>query len=616
MSSAAAAVARPTMSFHSDPAGHARPTAPSPLDLGDVAARIERRLAAGRWEEDRLLDRVQYPSYATDGVEPPIAPEAAAEVATFALGLSGKRRDARRGGRVSRLVAHFALAAMLALTGLTVGCDESDSDSGPSSALVSTKDLGSLSGVGGAITAPARQEPARFTQLVLLDPGNAATRWALLAPLEGLSGDLQGVAPVLVDREGADLQKAGTVYDVPAQPIPVGSRDGASQFLDPLDAAEANGASFDGDVQAIKDRLLLRWRTDERFGAATRAIAGQPTVLDAAYNAQAAYAAGGAHTYLDGVVLRVDLDHPVLQVADRALLESGKPLRTEDVVYVAIRAGERSLYNPGQVVALRNVAVDRQEAAEGGQTTAVYVANAALDGARVEPTGTVDLQSLLDARLKRTDADLAIQAQELGAAEAGPTPQATPAPATGQTTVVREYRGPSFVDDLLVWWWLSNSGWYRGSSYTVVNPPPSPTRPRGDYYYVPPSTGPSTSQAPAQTTSRSTVLQSARNAVSGQASGTGGGTAATAKAAADSSARVSAATNKAASLAGQVSSSSAGKSVASVSSKSSSPAARSSGSITSSSRSSGSSVTSGSSSVSRGSSGGFGGSGAKGGGAS
>src|SRR5205807_6225961 len=123
--------------------------------------------------------------------------------------------------------------------------------------------------------------------------------------------------------------------------------------------------------------------------------AGQPTVLDASYNAAAAAAAGGTHTYTNGVVLRVEPDKPVLAVIDRALLESGLPTRAEDVVYVAIRSSEQSLYNPGQVVNLRDVAVNQQSTDVNGQATTVFVANAALDGARVEPTGNVDLQSLL-----------------------------------------------------------------------------------------------------------------------------------------------------------------------------------------------------------------------------
>src|SRR4029077_1301419 len=153
--------------------------------------------------------------------------------------------------------------------------------------------------------------------------------------------------------------------------------------------------------------------------------AGQPSVLDAAYNAAAAVSAGGTHTYLNGVVLRVEPDNPVLQVIDRSLLESGAPTRAEDVVYVAIRASERSLYDPGQVVNLRDVVVDKQTTDVNGQPTTVYVANAALDGARVEPTGKVDLQALLQPRLHRVDQDVALEGQTAAATPAaGATPQA------------------------------------------------------------------------------------------------------------------------------------------------------------------------------------------------
>ena len=166
------------------------------------------------------------------------------------------------------------------------------------------------------------------------------------------------------------------------------------------------------------------WQQDERYLAATRAIKGEPTVLDAAYNAEAAANAGGTHTYQNGVVLRVEPDQPVLQVIDKALLESGKPTRAEDVVYVAIRPNEKSLYEPGTVVNLRDVVMDRQQTDVDGQPTTLYVANAALDGARVEPTGKVDLQALLQPRLQRVDQDLAAQAQDPGT-QTGAAPAAT-----------------------------------------------------------------------------------------------------------------------------------------------------------------------------------------------
>ncbi len=579
------------------------------IDLEQVAARVERNLAAAAWGRD-WPSSVSADPAARRGSDAFDA-DAAAEVAAFAMRLGGKRRAGSRGGRLSRLVAHFALAAIVGLTAATAGCE---SDSGPDT--VDVQSLPSAPGSAATVAASPQTDQARFTDLVLIDPGGGS-RWALMAPRSALAGDVSTVQPVLVDNDGANLQTPGAVYTVPALPIGVGTRDGPSQYLDPLDSAILGDGRYSGDVAQLDQRLLDRWRTDERFAAAVRSIEARPSVLDAAYNAEAASAAGGTHTYADGVVLRVDPDNPVLQVVDRGLLESGKPLRPEDVVYVAVRSGERSLYEPGTVVTLRDVVMDRQQTTDNGQTQTFYVANAALEGARVEPTGQVDLQANLQQRLQRTDADLAIQAQELGA-EASPTALPTLTARAGQPVVVNSYRGPSFVDDLLIYWWLSNSGWYRGPSYTVTTPPSNPTRPTGDYYYVPPPSGSSSTTASggAQTASRSEALQAARNAVSGQAAGTGGGTAATTKAASEASARVSAATNKAASVAGQVSSSSAGKSISSVASNPSSPAARSSGTAASSARSSAGAAKSGGASVGRGTSGGFGGKGISGGGAS
>lgn len=567
------------------------------LDLREVSARIEQRLAAGAWEEQRLAaQRPDRLTFAPLRSEPLAAgPDAAVEVASFALGLSGQRTAARREGRLSRLIAHFALAATLALTGVAASaCGAADGDvSGPA---VDVSSLPGVPGAAGAITTPAASQPARYDQLVLLDPGGSG-RWALLVPLDqATTGAAAQAPPVLVDKEGAGLDQVGGVYAVRAQPVPLGTRDGASQFLDPLADSVASTSSFSGDANALKGQLLQQWQGDQRFAAATRAIEGQPSLLDAAYNARAASLAGGVHTYAGGVVLRVDPQNPVLQVTDRALLESGKPLRAEDVVFVAIRESERALYDPGQVVTLRNVAVDRQETTVSGQQQTIFVMNAALDGARVEPDGTVDLQALLNQRLQRTDADLAIQAQELSsdpsiAATLGASP--LPTPQSGATAPVNTgYQGPAFLDDYLMFLWLTNSGWYHGSRVTINNPPGSLGRPGAGYYYTPPSAGGAGAAADgasgAGTRSRSQALQSARNAISGQAAGTGGGTAATAKAAADTTARVSAATSKAASVAGQVSSASAGKSIASVPAGSSSTAARSAGSTASSSRSSGS----------------------------
>ena len=577
-------------------------------EIDAVAERVDARLAASAWDTGALEQ--------TDA-----SISAAAEVAVFALKLAGKRRQAHRGGRCGRLIVGFALAACVALTSFAAACDAPSA--APEATQAAISQLPTVSGASAAITAQPRASPAQFADLVLLDASSTAGPWAVLVPR---GGDV----PVLVDPVGAGLDTVGGLYRLAAQPVAVGTRDGPSQFLDPLQPAEFVGNPAQVSA-ATKDTLTQRWGQDERYLAATRAIAGQPTVLDAAYNAEAAAVAGGTHTYMSGVVLRVEPDKPVLQVVDRALLESGRPTRAEDVVYVAIRASERSLYDPGQVVNLRDVVMDRQTTDVNGQSTTVYVANAALDGARVEPTSRVDLQSLLQPRLARVDQDLAAQGQVAASAgtpaAAAPASTSTPgALAPVQQPVIVQQRsgfgGPSFVDDFLIFMWLSNSGFYRGGGGTTIinNPPFSPNRPSGDVYYsappAPTGTSPSTI-ASSQAASRSTALEAARSSVSGQSSGTGGGVAATNKSAADATARVSAATSKSASVAGDVSSASVGKSTASVaSSAASSTASRSAGSVSAGTRgSAGVSSSSGGKGIG-GSSGGFGGKGISGGGSS
>lgn len=572
-----------------------------------VAERVDARLAASQWD------------LASVPVEPGEV-SAAAEVAVFALKLAGKRRQARRGGRFGRLIVRFALAACAALASAAAACAKPDAN--PEATAVAISELPSATAFTASITAQPRASPAQFTDLLLLDAGSSAQPWAVLVS----NG---GNVPVLVDRTGSGLDKVGDVYRLAGQPVPVGTRDGLSQFLDPLQSAVSTGSDLQAATSARGD-LLQRWSQDERFLAATRAIAGQPTVLDAAYNAAAAASAGGTHTYLNGVVLRVEPDNPVVQVIDRALLESGRPTRAEDVVYVAIRAGERSLYEPGQVVNLRDVVMDTRNTDVNGEPTTIYVANAALDGARVEPTGRVDLQSLLQPRLERVDQDLAVQAQEVGGAGATAPAAVQPTATPGGTTpiqppvVVNRYSGPSFVDDFLIFMWLSNSGFYRGSTVIINNPPSSAGRPGGGVYYssppAPAGSSPSTI-ASSQAASRSTALEAARTSISGQSSGTGGGVAATNKSATDASARVSAATAKSASVAGEVSSSSAGRSVSSVASAPSSTASRSAGTTSAGSRGSAGSSSGSSSggkgiSGSSGGSGGFGGKGVGGGGGS
>jgi hypothetical protein len=582
-------------------------------DVLSVAERVTARLGRSVWDTASLQD------------EADAEVDTAAEVAAFSLELAGKRRQARRGGRFGRLVVRFALAACVALASIAAACEKPNAS--PEETQTAINVLPSAGGATAAITAQPRASPAQFTDLLLLDAGSDAQPWAVLQAVGS-------TAPILADRAGAGLDSVGATYRLAATPVSVGTRDGPSQFLDPLQPAVTTGAQQTSE--AAREQLEQAWAQDERYLAATRAIAGRPTVLDAAYNAAAAVAAGGTHTYLDGVVLRVEPDKPVLAVIDRALLESGLPTRAEDVVYVAIRASEQSLYNPGQVVNLRDVVMDKQTTDVNGQPATVYVANAALDGARVEPSGSIDLQGLLQPRLQRVDQDLlADESQPAADASSTPAPGATPGATTTsapvQPVIVQQRSsGPSFIDDFLIWMWLSNGGFYRGPTVVINNPPPTTYRPSGDVYYSPPpapsGASPSTVSS-AQAASRSVALEASRSAVSGQASGTGGGVAATNKSAADATARVSAATAKSASLAAAVSSSSAGKSVASAPSGSSTTASRSAGSTSAGTRGSAGSSSSGSSSGSSGggkgiggasssSGGGFGGKGIGGGGSS
>jgi len=572
-------------------------------DVEAVAARIDARLAASPWDLDALEDEHS----------------AAAEVALFALKLSGKRRHARRAGRFSRLVLGFAMAACVALA--SIACDKPDASPEATAQAISALPSESASSV--AISAQPRASPAQYTDLVLLDAGSDQQPWAIAIP-KG-----QSDAPVLVDRVGAGLDTVGSTYKLAAQPVTVGTRDGKSQFLDPLQPATSTGAGDTGGITGAQ--VSQQWAQDERFAAVTRAIAGTPSVLDAAYNADAAAQAGGTHTYVNGVVLRVEPDQPVVHVIDRALLESGRPTRAEDVVVVAIPTNRQSLYAPGQVVNLRDVVMDKRNTDVNGQPTTIYVANAALNGANLEMTGaTVNLEQLLQPRLQRVDEGLSTQQQEAATtpgASGTAQPTTTPGPSSaGQPIIVNNsggYRGPSFVDDFLIWMWLSNSGWYRSPTTVIVNnPPPSPYRGGGGdvYYSAPPAPSGSTPStvASSQAASRSTALEAARTSVSGQGSGTGGGVAATNKSAADATARVSAATAKSASTAGQVAVSSAGKSTSSVapsSASSSSTASRSAGSTAAGSRGSAGVSSSSGSSGSKGvggSSGGFGSSGGKG----
>src|SRR5258708_32228935 len=324
--------------------------------LGEVAAvaeRVDARLATSAWDTARLKQ--------TAGDI-----DAAAEVAVFALKLAGKRRQAHRGGRVGRLITGFALAACVARSSFAAACDAPSA--APEATQAAISQLPSVNGASGAIAAPPRASPAQYADLVLLDPGSATVPWAMMVQR---GSDV----PVLVDPVGASLDTVGGVYRLAAQPVTVGTRDGPSQFLDPLQAAEFIGNPAQVTTTS-NDAVAQKWAQDERYLAATRAIAGQPTVLDAAYNAEAAAAAGGTHTYMNGVFLRVEPDKAVLQVVDKALLESGRPTRVEDILYVPIRPRHRSLYSPGQVVNLRDIVMDRKATDANSQPTADYVSNA------------------------------------------------------------------------------------------------------------------------------------------------------------------------------------------------------------------------------------------------
>lgn len=560
---------------------------PSPARVNHVARDVERRLAC--------------PSQAVEGqIRPASGEDAAVDIAVFALRLGGKRQATQRPGRTRRLVVRVAFAALLAVATITPGCGTS----GSNAPAVNVSSLPPVSGDNATITAPPGSGPALYQSLVLVQ----SSTWAVMVPTTALSSP----TPVLVANTNGALASVGQTYNVPAQPIPLNTRDGASQFLSPVAAPQAVGA-FSGDPTALGTQVASAWQSDERFAAATRAIQGAPTVLDLAYNGAAAAKAGGTFTYTDGVVLGQDEQSPVVQVIDQALLQSGVPTRPEDVVYVAIRSNESSLYNPGQTVTLQNVAVVPQTVSTDAGSSTVDVANAALDGSNVQVTGQVDLQSLLQNRLAQTNAELALQSSDTAAPSGSPIangspvagatsqPAATPTPARNepQTVVVNNHSGPSYMDDFLIYMWLTNSSFYRGPSYSVAYPARIPSTVTNNYYYVPPASAPS--NAPASTVSsspsQSTAVQASRVAVSGQAAGTGGGTGATSKSAAISSSQVSAATSKTAAAAGQVSTSSVGKSTSSVASSSgsdSSIASRSAGAGSSSGSSSSSSSSGGS----------------------
>src|SRR5580704_14404622 len=126
----------------------------SPDEVHAVAERVDARLAASVW------DLAPAQPVATDV-------SAAAEVAVFALKLAGKRRQARLGGRFSRLVVRFALAACVALATVATACDAPNA--GPEATAAAISELGTASPATASISAQPRASPARFTDMILLD---------------------------------------------------------------------------------------------------------------------------------------------------------------------------------------------------------------------------------------------------------------------------------------------------------------------------------------------------------------------------------------------------------------------------------------------------------------
>src|SRR6185437_1855805 len=151
-------------------------------DVLTIAQRVNARLGQSVWDTSAL----------------PVASDmdAAAEVALFALELSGKRRQARRGGRFGRLVVSFALAACVALSAIAAGCDKPDATAQETQTAIDT--LSSASGSQVSLTAQPRASPGLFTDMLLLDAGSDSHPWAVL---QASGSD----SPILVDRVGAGL---------------------------------------------------------------------------------------------------------------------------------------------------------------------------------------------------------------------------------------------------------------------------------------------------------------------------------------------------------------------------------------------------------------------------
>src|SRR5262249_52143625 len=126
-------------------------------DVETVADRVDARLARTPWDLS-ALDDLDAPQVS-----------AATEVAMFALKLSGKRRQAKRAGRFSRLVMGFALAACVALA--TIACEKPDASPEATAQAIAAlpEDNGTSVTIGAA---SPRGSPAQFTDLTLLDAGS------------------------------------------------------------------------------------------------------------------------------------------------------------------------------------------------------------------------------------------------------------------------------------------------------------------------------------------------------------------------------------------------------------------------------------------------------------
>jgi len=159
----------------------------SPSDAHAVAEQVDARLTTTIWDLT--------PAARVNGEV-----SAAAEVAVFALNLAGKRRQARFGGRFSRVVVRFALAACVALASVASACDAPSASPEETQTAINALPGGAAADV--TISAPPRASPAQFTGLVLLDPGSAAQPWALSRPACARTAPLPARGAEPADGEG------------------------------------------------------------------------------------------------------------------------------------------------------------------------------------------------------------------------------------------------------------------------------------------------------------------------------------------------------------------------------------------------------------------------------